>query len=547
MTAGSRTLAVAAAVLGAGALCWIGLLALGAAARTGPDPWLSGAVIGGIALAAVLACAAGGSDRTAAVLAAGAVRAAGLCLGLMLAALVAALALGRLPAGRERQLVWPAALGAAAAVLATRPLQGGLMAGAARLLPPLRRGAADVPARVAALGAQDIPLEEVLLRAAELLRASLRSDSVQVWAAPSSHEPPIRVVALPRRLEAPPPALSRDERSALARAGVAGRSWLQMWLPSLLEGIETDQVRIAPATYQNALLGWILATRPAGAAVFEPADDAALAQTAERLAIVLHNRQLSGALHASLRDLSRANEALATSRRRLVAAADAERRRIERDLHDGAQQHLVALGVNLSVARGLLSADPLEADHLLAAMSTQLRDAARELRDLAHGIYPALLKEGGLPHALAGSLARAGRQIRIDVDGIGRLDPTVEAAIYFCCVEAVQNTVKHAPGAAVQLRLGRDGRGVWFTVADEGPGFDPARTAAGFGRQSMTDRLGAVDGIVRWESARGCGTTVFGYVPIGVEPADVEPIGVEPADVEPASGRTGQQAGGSAS
>jgi signal transduction histidine kinase len=380
------------------------------------------------------------------------------------------------------------------------------------VLPQLRRRPAAVAGQVAEAGAKDVPLEDVLLRSAELLRSSLAADRAQVWASPAEGGGLARVIALPGHDGAT--SLGASDLRVLAGAGVAGRAWLELWLPALLTGIDTPHVRIAAAVYQDSALGMLLVTRPRAAEPFGPDDDVALGETAARLAVVLHNRRLDSALRASLADLQRANEALAASRRRLVTAADTERRRIERDLHDGAQQHLVALAVNLSVARGLLAQDPQQADEILAAMADQVRDAVRELRDLAHGIYPALLKEGGLEQALRSALTRLGPNVRTSLSDLGRFEPAIEAALYFCCIEAVQNSAKHAPGASVLVSAGTSDGSVWFAVTDDGPGFDPAVVQAGFGQVSMTDRIGALGGSIRWETAPGRGTTVRGHVPV---------------------------------
>jgi signal transduction histidine kinase len=206
-----------------------------------------------------------------------------------------------------------------------------------------------------------------------------------------------------------------------------------------------------------------------------------------------------------------------------VAAADAERRKIERNLHDGAQQHLVALAVTVRLAQQQAETDPQQAKDLLQQLGHDLQDAVQELRDLAHGIYPPVLMDRGLVAALESAATRASLPVEIATDGeVGRFPQEVEAAVYFCCLEALQNAGKHAgEGAAaiVTIRRTADAGGLealTFTVADDGAGFDPAGTAGrGHGFVNMGDRLGAIGGTIDVDSAPGNGTRVSGTVPIG--------------------------------
>jgi signal transduction histidine kinase len=258
--------------------------------------------------------------------------------------------------------------------------------------------------------------------------------------------------------------------------------------------------------------------RAPDADVFTGGDERALAEVARRLAIVLRNRVLDEQLQVTLADLRRTNADLLASRRRLVATADAERRRIERDLHDGAQQHLVALAVGLRLVRDeLRSAGNGSGESepaLLDELDRGVREAIATLRDLAHGIYPPLLRDGGLTEALRVAATRGRAQFV--TDGVGRYPEQVEAAVYFCCLEALQNAAKHAPGAHVELRLAADEDTLRFTVTDSGPGF-VGGGVPGAGLQNMADRVGAVGGSVECRSAPGAGTTVEGNVPVPEE------------------------------
>jgi signal transduction histidine kinase len=230
-------------------------------------------------------------------------------------------------------------------------------------------------------------------------------------------------------------------------------------------------------------------------------------------------------LQESLRQLQRRAEELQASRARVVAAADAERRKIERNLHDGAQQHLVALAVTVRLAQQLAETDPQQAQELLGQLGHDLQDAVQELRDLAHGIYPPVLMDRGLVAAFESAATRAPLPVEIVTDGeVGRFPQEVEAAVYFCCLEALQNAGKHAgAGAAATVTIGRavgaDGLDVLaFMVADDGAGFDPAGTVGrGHGFVNMRDRLGAIGGTVEVDSAPGRGTRVSGTVPVDGE------------------------------
>jgi signal transduction histidine kinase len=254
------------------------------------------------------------------------------------------------------------------------------------------------------------------------------------------------------------------------------------------------------------------------------AEERALGEVATRLAVVLHNRLLDEALSVTLADLRRANADLQASRARLVSTADAERRRIERDLHDGAQQHLVALAVGLRLVRdgirdgsgnGGASADVA----LLDELDRGVRESITALRDLAHGIYPPLLRDAGLPDALRAAAARSPLTVQVVEDGaVGRHPEPVEAAVYFCCLEALQNAAKHAPGSTVTLTLSHRDGALGVTVADDGPGFDAEAAGRGTGLQNMADRLGAVGGSVRWTSEPGAGTVVSASVPVASGP-----------------------------
>ena len=235
---------------------------------------------------------------------------------------------------------------------------------------------------------------------------------------------------------------------------------------------------------------------------------------AQRAELAVHNAQLDSELQKSLDGLRRQAAELQSSRARIVSAADGERRRIERNLHDGAQQLLTAIAVKLRLVSELAEQDRDMARNLLAEANSEINDAARDLRDLAHGIYPPLLAESGLPDALAAAARRSTMPTTVDAGTLGRYPAEVEATVYFCCLEAIQNASKHAgEGATLTLRLREDAGMLTFDVVDDGKGFDAQGRGLGAGFVNMADRLGALGGSLRVESAPQRGTTVSGAVP----------------------------------
>ena len=200
---------------------------------------------------------------------------------------------------------------------------------------------------------------------------------------------------------------------------------------------------------------------------------------------------------------------LRASRARIVAAGHAERRRIERDLHDGAQQRLVALRMHLA-----LVGEKLGGSRELDSLGLEVDEAIDELRDLAHGLYPPLLAQAGVGAALAAVARRSGIPVRVFELGLSRQPEPVEVTIYFCCLEALQNVAKHAgPGASVAVTLGESDGCVEFAVEDDGAGFDPATVERGSGLTNLADRVAAVGGTLRVDSSPGAGTRVTGRVP----------------------------------
>jgi signal transduction histidine kinase len=207
-----------------------------------------------------------------------------------------------------------------------------------------------------------------------------------------------------------------------------------------------------------------------------------------------------------------ANDLLA-SRSRMLAATDRERRRIERDLHDGTQQHFVALSMRLAAVSAQLPPEASAVRDEIDRLRVDVKEAQRDLRDLTAAIYPPTLAQHGLTSAVRFVADRFTDNVSTRISDVGRLEPTVEAAMYFACLEALQNAAKHAGDPAqVTIELGRSEREVWFVVEDDGVGFD-ITDAMGGGTTNMADRLGAVLGTLTIESEPGVGTRVRGVVP----------------------------------
>jgi signal transduction histidine kinase len=206
-------------------------------------------------------------------------------------------------------------------------------------------------------------------------------------------------------------------------------------------------------------------------------------------------------------------EELRASRQRLVAAQDEERRKLERNLHDGAQQQLVALAVQLKLLEQTAGKDPGRDQQLAAKLGSQATAALEDLRDLARGIYPPLLADRGLTAALENQARKAAVPTTIESDGVGRYPQEIEATIYFCTLEALNNVAKYAEASRAVVRLSQRNGHIEFAVEDDGRGFDASAGTYGTGLQGMADRLDAVGGDLRVESAPGAGSIVSGSVP----------------------------------
>ena len=241
-----------------------------------------------------------------------------------------------------------------------------------------------------------------------------------------------------------------------------------------------------PVRHQGELLGGLSIAKRAGESL-TPTEEKLVADLSSQAGLVLRNVGLI--------------EELKASRQRLVTAQDEERRKLERNIHDGAQQQLVALSVRLKLLEQLIDRDPVKAKELGASLQASTIDALEDLRDLARGIYPPLLADKGLAAALEAQARKAAVPTTVGSDRIGRYQQDVEATVYFCALEALQNIDKYANATGATIRLARSNGVLTFEVSDDGVGFDTTSTTYGTGLQGMADRLDAVGGSLSVRSA----------------------------------------------
>jgi signal transduction histidine kinase len=367
----------------------------------------------------------------------------------------------------------PVLSGIAAAVvaLAFQPARRGAQRLANRLVYGERATPYEVLAQLGDRLAGEYAADDVLDRIATALAGGIGADRVVVWLNSGGELRPAAV--WPEGAPAAPIAASVAALTATE-----------------------DGMRSFPVRLQGEILGAIGVHKPASDPL-TPVDEKLVGDLAAQAGLVLRNARLI--------------EELRASRRRLIEAQDEERRKIERNLHDGAQQQLVALTVQL----GLLERQAEDPDTVRASatrLKDALQDALDELRALARGIYPPLLADQGLAAALEAQSRKAAVPTTIESGGIGRYPREIESAVYFCALEALQNVAKYADATAAVVRLGeRDGR-LEFEIADDGRGFDPTATSYGTGMQGMVDRLDAIGGTLEVSSESGRGTMVLGRI-----------------------------------
>ena len=313
--------------------------------------------------------------------------------------------------------------------------------------------------------------DDVLPRMAQILGAGTGADAATVW---------LRVGGDLR------PAASWPHDRGLHPAAFRGDT-----IPHL--GEPAFEVR-----HRGELLGALSLSLPANDPM-DPTKERLVRDLASQAGLVLRNVRLI--------------EELRASRQRLVAAQDEERRKLERNLHDGAQQQLVALQVQLRLVEHHVGKDPDKELELVRGLQGAAGAALEDLRDLARGIYPPLLADQGLAAALEAQARRSPVQVTVEPDGIGRFSREVEAAMYFCALEALNNVSKYADATSVHVSLSEPEGGLQFQIRDDGRGFDAASANYGTGLQGMADRLDAIGGTLEVTSSPGTGTTITGLVP----------------------------------
>ena len=317
--------------------------------------------------------------------------------------------------------------------------------------------------------------EDVLGRMAQILGQATGAGSARVW---------LRLGA-----ELRPAASWPTDAEPAAIASVANEV-----LPTI-EGETVVEVRD-----RGELLGALSVAMPPSDPM-NPSKERLVRDLASQAGLVLRNVRLV--------------EELRASQRRIVTAQDRERRRLERNIHDGSQQQLVALSVKTRLARELTGRDPGKAAEMLTQIDAEIQTALDDLRDLARGIYPPLLIDEGLGAALDAQARRSAVPTTVRADGLGRDAPEVEAAVYFSCLEALQNVAKYAEASSATVTLAQSNGHLTFEVVDDGRGFDPAAERTGTGLQGIADRLGALHGEVTIRSEPGAGTRIRGRIEVG--------------------------------
>ena len=329
--------------------------------------------------------------------------------------------------------------------------------------------------------AGQLDLGDALDRMVSLLAGAAGASRVEAW---------IRVGA-----ELRPAAVWPGDSAPSAAVQLNGTAELPVPDPS---------ARMVPVRHGDDLLGAISLSKPPSEPLTST-EDSLLQHLASQASLVMRNAQLTAELRATI-------DQLLASRRRLAGAQDAERRRIERNLHDGAQQQLIALAIQL----GLLAEsadDPEVIRQAIPDLKAQLSTALDDLRALARGIYPPLLAEQGLVMALRAQAARSPVPVVLEAGQVGRYPQDAESTVYFCTLEALQNVAKHARASRATVRLAGSGDTLEFSVSDDGAGFPAAGTSHGSGLQGMSDRLAAHGGTLTVRSQPGQGTTITGRLP----------------------------------
>ncbi len=454
---------------------------------------------------------------------------AGLTAVVVAVYLLVVVGLGRVPADDERSIFALSMLAAAVASVLYVPARARLSVAAARLVYGELQDPTQALDTFGSRMTRALPMEELLLQLVELAKKHFSLRSAEVWTGVEGRLS--RAASVPDAGEGAF-ELGQAELAVVARASVSGRGWAAVWLPEVLERRGEGALRIAPMTHAGQLFGLLVLERKGGDDDFSEDDDRVLTELARQVGLALQNSELDTALQATLEEVRRKNDELRESRARIVASGDFERRKIERNLHDGAQQHLVALAVKLRLIQRLAETDTQTAMTMVEEARLDVLATVEEVRALAHGIYPPLLVDRGLFEALRAAAGRSALATTVDAQHLGRYPQDVEAAVYFCCLEAMQNAGKHAgEHAIITIRVEPDADGLRFEVIDTGAGFELADRDRGHGFVNMADRLGAFGGSVEVWSAPGQGTRISGRLPTSALTPDGDAtVGPTPAD-----------------
>ena len=404
-------------------------------------------------------------------------------LAAFITAVYAALVVGVGAAAGDQHSIYLSALAAAIVAIAFQPVRQRAALVANRLVYGRRATPYQVLSQFAHRIGGAYADDDVLPQMARMVAAGTGARRVVVWLRVGGELRPGATAGDPGAVPDPGPVPAAGEL-----------------LPELPDGDTSVPIR-----YQGKLLGALAIAMPRDEPL-RPASAQLVADVAAQAGPVLSNAGLISELRES--------------RQRLVTAGDEARRRLERNLHDGAQQDLVALAIKLKIAGGVLGDDDAEARELLQELQADTAAALENLRTLARGIYPPLLADLGLVAALNAQAGKSPVPVTVRAEGIGRFPQDTEAAVYFCCLEALQNTAKYARATAARISLSAADGVLTFTVSDDGAGYDSARTPMGSGLRNMADRLTALGGRLEVRSAPGAGTTVTGQLPVAAPAAE---------------------------
>ena len=373
------------------------------------------------------------------------------------------------------------AIAAAIVALAFQPVRRRMQRFANRLVYGQRATPYEVLSDFSGQVAHAYSVEDILPRMAQIVAAGTGAARAEVW---------LRVGAELRSVARWPQDGAASPRPVPMPSGE---------IPEFGDG-----EAVFPVVHQGDMLGAIAVQAPAGDPITADKEKL-IANLAAQAGLVLRNVRLL--------------EDIRASRQRIVTAQDAAARRLERNIHDGAQQQLVALAIKTGLADSLVGHDDAEAHQMLSQIQAEIKEALSDLRDLARGIYPPLLADLGLVAALQAQARKSALPAVVEGDGLGRYPQEAETAVYFCALEALQNVAKYARASRAIVRLSAPNGALAFCVEDDGVGFDPNAKGHGSGIQGMSDRLAALGGELRVTSTPGAGTIVNGSVPVhGLSP-----------------------------